>query len=350
MVQIQTMQQIQWPRREKLAQLPTPFHRLERFGIDLPTRIWLKRDDLTGFVLSGNKVRKLEFILAHAQHLGIKRVVTCGGLQSNHCRATAFACAQLGLQCHLILRGSTGSNAAGTVARGGNYLLDQIAGADISIHQHEDYSANLTQLLAACKQSYEQQGEPTLIIPTGASDGLGIWGYALAAYELMADFDRVGIAPAVIACATGSGGTQAGLALGFALAGYDVDLVGYAVCDSSQYFKTKVQNDLNDWQALNPELYWQTKPRFRTEDRFVGAGYGRATTHELKRIHNLAKNEGVLLDPVYTGKAFNGFVTDIEEGAIIGDDAVFVHTGGGFGVFPYEPSLNAICSNENLTN
>ena len=318
-----------WPPRESLAQLPTPMHRLKRFGGDLGARLWIKRDDLTGFLLSGNKVRKLEFVLAHAKSLGVNRIVTCGGVQSNHCRATAFACAQLGIACHLVLRDTEGRNA------GGNFLLDQMAGADCSIYAVKEYMAGLPGLMSHWSGVYESKGEVVLQVPTGASDGVGIWGYAAAAFELLEDFRREGITPAAVVCATGSGGTQAGLALGFALAGFDVDLVGYAVCDNAAYFDRKVAADIADWKRLNPAIKLPVEPRYRTVDTYVGRGYAKPGAADLAMALEFARLEGVMLDPVYTGKAFHGLVTDLRvSGAPVGD-IVFVHTGGGFGVFPY---------------
>ncbi len=324
-----------WPPRESLAQLPTPMHRLNRFGCDLETRLWIKRDDLTGFVLSGNKVRKLEFVLARAKSLGVTRIVTCGGVQSNHCRATAFACAQLGMGCHLVLRDTRGRNA------GGNYLLDQMAGSDCSTYGPKEYMAGLPGLMSYWAGVYEARGEVVLQVPTGASDGVGIWGYAAAAFELIEDFRREGITPSTIACATGSGGTQAGLALGFALAGFDVDLVGYAVCDDSAYFDRKVAADIAGWGRLNPDVPLPREPRYRTVDDYVGAGYAKPGAADLGMALELARLEGVMLDPVYTGKAFHGFVTDLRAAGSLGE-AVFIHTGGGFGVFPYEQEYLAL--------
>lgn len=318
-----------WPPKERLAQLPTPMHRLARFDQSLDARLWLKRDDLTGFVLSGNKVRKLEYVLAYAKRLGVTRIITCGGVQSNHCRATAFACAQLGLACHLVLRDTQGRNA------GGNFLLDQMAGADCSIYSVKEYTGGLSKFMSHWAGINEAKGEVVLEVPTGASDGLGIWGYAAAAFELIEDFQREGIAPQVVACATGSGGTQAGLALGFALAGYEVDLVGYAVCDDAAYFDRKVAADIADWQRRNPDVCLQAPLRYRTVDAYVGAGYAKPGEADLALALEMARTEGVLLDPVYTGKAFHGFITDVQNGMAPNADVVFVHTGGGFGVFPY---------------
>ncbi|HEY7773116.1 MAG TPA: D-cysteine desulfhydrase family protein [Marinagarivorans sp.] len=324
------------PARVSLAQLPTPFHQLQRYDADVRSRLWLKRDDLTGFLLSGNKVRKLEFVLAHAQSLGVERIITCGGIQSNHCRATAFACAQLGLKCHLILRDAKGRDS------GGNYMLDQLAGAQQSIYPVNEYASNLSAIADQWLQAYAARGERALFVPTGASDGVGIWGYAAAAFELLEDFERAGIAPKVVACATGSGGTQAGLALGFALAGSDIEVVGYAVCDDAAYFDSKVASDIAKWQGLNPSLALMRPPRYRTVDNYVGRGYAKPGAEDLAEALRLAKLEGILLDPVYTGKAFYGLVTDMRTGQFGANDVVFVHTGGGFGVFPYEGDYQAL--------
>ena len=326
---------INWPARLPLARLPTPLVVLKRFSV-AGKKIWFKRDDLTGFTCSGNKVRKLEFVLAKAQALGATRIITCGGLQSNHCRATAFACAELGFKCHLVLR-------EGAASQGGNLLLDRIAGADICTYPPPVYGPKLPALLEEWRQHYEALGERSMVVPTGASDGIGIWGYALAAQELLADFNREGIAPKYVVCATGSGGTQAGLALGFAMAGAAVEVVGVAVCDDAAYFNAKVAADIAHWQALNPNAHLVNEPVFHSLDAYVGAGYAKVGKDDLALILALAREEGVLLDPVYTGKAFLGLVTELQEGRLCGsEDIVFVHTGGGFGVFPYEAQLAAM--------
>jgi D-cysteine desulfhydrase len=291
-------------------------------------RLWVKRDDLTGCALSGNKVRKLEFITAYAQDNGYDTLITCGGVQSNHCRATAFAGAQLGLQVHLLLRGDRPDDIDG------NLLLDEIAGATVNFYSAKEYFAGIDQIFSAWQAHYAGQGRRALAIPTGGSDGIGAWGYIRACEELVEDFDSAGIERAHIVCASGSGGTQAGLTLGSALHGLPATVWGVAVCDDERYFLEKTASDAADWQRRYPDT---AMPDFepRVLDGYVGEGYGIADDSIFELIGSLGRLEGLVLDPVYTGKAFAGMLAEIERGRFADcRDIVFVHTGGLFGVFP----------------
>ena len=282
------------PPRLSLAQLPTPLQPLDRLSEWLggETRLWVKRDDLTGSVLSGNKVRKLEFTLAQAIEDGCDTIITCGGVQSNHCRATALLCAQLGLRCQLILRG------AEPAVGDGNLLLDQLAGADIEFHSARYYQSNLDTLLAAAKQRSDDAGHPAFVVPTGASDGIGVWGYLMAAQELQQDFSRLGIAPEHIVCATGSGGTQAGLTLGAQLLNLQSQVWGVNVCDDEAWFLNKVRADIADWrERYSPEFDLDSLDT-RVIDGYVGAGYAIADEAVFQTIATVARLEGLILDPV----------------------------------------------------
>lgn len=321
---------MEWPEKVPLAQLPTPFHRLIRISDELGVNIWLKRDDLSGFILSGNKVRKLEYLLAKAKAEGARWVITCGGLQSNHCRATAFACAAAGLKCHLVLRD-------GDKRESGNLFLDELAGAKVSVVPQAEYAKSLNEILHATALEYERRGEKACVIPTGGSNGVGIWGYLQAAFELKEDFARHGISPSHIVCASGSGGTQAGLTVGAAMAGLEASVLGFAVCDNEQYFIDKIKADIASWRAACSLIDAPSDAPFSVNDRYIGLGYARSRDEELAFIAQIARQEGVLLDPVYSGKAFMGLVSEIKQNRnAFGSDVVFVHTGGGFGVFPYE--------------
>jgi len=322
------------PPKIPLALLPTPLQPLDRLSAQLPgPRIWIKRDDLTGSTLSGNKVRKLEYVIAEAIAQGCNMLITCGGLQSNHCRATAFAGAQLGLPVHLLLRGAAPSSSDG------NLLLDRLAGAEISYYPGEDYGAIINGLFEQWVYHYQQQGLTPYCIPMGASDGVGTWGYLSACAELRQDFDRLGIKPSYIICATGSAGTQAGLTLGSYQYGLNAQVIGMAVCDNEAYFQEKVAADIRDWQAryLPDEKQPLTDAlSIQTNDRYIGPGYAKADTEVFDTIAWLAREEGVLLDPVYTAKAFHGLITELRQGHYSdADDIVFVHTGGQFGLFPH---------------
>ncbi|QFU76019.1 D-cysteine desulfhydrase family protein [Halioglobus maricola] len=321
---------LQYPRKNDLAQIPTPLLPLdrasERWGCG--HRLWVKRDDLTGSALSGNKVRKLEYITAHAQDHGFDTLITCGGIQSNHCRATAFAGAQLGLSVHLILRGLEEG------PRDGNLLLDHLAGATVNCYSTREYVEGLDGLFEQWQAHYAALGRKALAIPTGGSDGIGLWGYIAACEELKADFGHANIERAHIVTATGSGGTQAGLTLGAALHQLPADVWGVNVCDDEQYFIDKVAADIAHWHSLYPEAP-AVDYATRVLDGYVGPGYGKAGAEVFDLIAQLAALEGIVLDPVYTGKAFRGMLDEIAAGRFTGcQDIVFMHTGGIFGVFP----------------
>jgi D-cysteine desulfhydrase len=321
---------LRYPRRVELARLPTPLQYLERASARWGRghRLWVKRDDLTGCTLSGNKVRKLEFIAAHALDDDCDTLITCGGLQSNHCRATAFVGAQLGLKVHLLLRGEE------PVEHDGNLLLDRLAGAEVSCYPPRRYFREIDELFRQWQAHYAGQGRKALAIPTGGSDGVGVWGYIAACEELAADFEQVGIERAHVVTATGSGGTQAGLTLGTALHRLPATVWGVNVCDDEQYFLDKVRADAADWRRRYPD-----SPAVAVEPRvldgYVGEGYGIASDEVFRLIAELSRLEGLVLDPVYTGKAFQGLLAELEAGRFEGcRDIVFVHTGGIFGLFP----------------
>jgi D-cysteine desulfhydrase len=324
------------PPRLKLAQLPTPLQLLDRLSKHIGgPKIWVKRDDLTGSVLSGNKVRKLEFNLAQAIAEDCDTIISCGGLQSNHCRATALLCAQLGLKCHLILRGSE------TPFPDGNLLLNHLAGAEISYYPAAQYQRELDDILVHVQSTYQKQNKKAFIIPTGASDAIGVWGYVEACAELKQDFIEHGISPSHIICATGSGGTQAGLSAGVQRYGIDAKVWGVNVCDDEAWFLNKVKCDLKDWEQRYQTGINLDALSVNVIDGYVGAGYAQAGQEVFNCIADIARGEGLVLDPVYTGKAFYGMLDQLKNGRF-GDtsDIVFVHTGGVFGVFPQRENFN----------
>lgn len=324
---------ISYPQKLELAQTPTPLQLLSRLSAEVGTRIWIKRDDMTGCTISGNKVRKLEFTLAQALSEGADTIITCGGLQSNHCRATAILGAQLGLKVHLILRGETPEELDG------NLLLDSLAGAQITAYPLSEYQ-QLSTLFDHWVEHYRREGRQAFAIPTGASDGIGAWGYIHCVEEMSAQFKARGITPGAIVCASGSGGTQAGLTLGCSLLNLDVPVVGFAVCDDEAYFQQKIREDITDWtlryrQTLNVDAL-----PVHVNDQYIGPGYGRATEEVFATIRRVAALEGIILDPVYSGKAFYGMLKELERGSFPSDsDLVFIHTGGLFGLFPQRQQL-----------
>ena len=329
-----------YPERLDLAQTPTPFYALDRFRSHLQKcsdsvpRLWIKRDDLSGCLTSGNKVRKLEFLFAEAQREGCTTIITSGGVQSNHCRAVAVLGAQLGFHVHLLLRLDRDPDPVG------NLFLDQLMGAKISLYSAREFK-QLEQLFQQWQQYYSKQGISSYSIPTGGSNGTGLWGYISASEELQQDFARAQIMPTKLIHATGSGGTQAGLTLGCMMLDMKMSVLGYAVCDNARYFHNKVLEDILQWREKFALDIDTDQLSINTNDNYIGPGYGIADPAIFEMIKTLARLEGVALDPVYTGKAFYGMVEDIKQGRFGDDkDIVFLHTGGLFGLLAQQQSLN----------
>lgn len=297
--------------------------------------IWIKRDDLTGFELGGNKVRKLEFLLADAVHQKADVIITCGGVQSNHCRATAFAAARLGLRSHLLLRGDKPN------ALDGNTLLASLAGAECTYYPPSSWK-NLDAHFAVWVEHYRNRGLNVYCIPTGASNALGLWGYISAAEELSRDFTAHDVAMDMVCCATGSGGTHTGLALGLSCLAPDIRVRAYAVCDDRRYFETKGVKDLLEWKNFYLGSSEPSEVKLDIEDGYMGEGYALANEPIFETIALVARTEGILLDPVYTGKAFYGLIDQIKSGKL--DDCTnvcFIHTGGAFGIYPYKDRIKS---------
>jgi D-cysteine desulfhydrase len=327
-----------FPSKVSLANLPTPYRALVSVS---GTQVWIKSDDQSGSILSGNKVRKLEYLLAEAKSKGAARVITCGGLQSNHCRATALACARLNLKCSLILRDNRGLKvSAEKLDPVGNVLLDQLAGADIHIIPAAEYHRRLDTIFGEISSRYEALGESVYCIPTGGSNGLGVWGYVQCCQELLSDFEQCSQIPSVIVCAAGSGGTLAGLALGCALLKIPARILGFAVCDDRQYFLDKVEADIRECLQASELSAAQiddllSRLNYDVIDRYIGPGYARPYPEMIQCIDWAAKNLGEIFDPVYTGKAFYGCLEEIKAGRLSDEHITFVHTGGVFGLQAY---------------
>ena len=322
-----------YPDRLSLAQLPTPLQPLSFPDVG-EHRLWCKRDDLTGCLLSGNKIRKLEFVLAEAQAQGADTLITCGGLQSNHCRATALLAAELGFGCELVLRGDKP-----TVADG-NLLLSQLAGASIGYHPVRKFQHHLPQLLQDAAERQRAARRTPYVIPTGASDGVGVWGYIAAAEELAGQFAEHGITEPLVVCAAGSGGTLAGLAAGLSLFCPGAQVLGVAVCDDAEYFYRRVHEDLTECRARYPQADLPAPTNFSLVDDYIGPGYAQAYPEVFETIASVARSSGMVLDPVYTAKAFYGMLAELRLGQVAARDLVFVHTGGVFGVYPERAALS----------
>lgn len=317
------------PPRLELARLPTPviaLHNLaQQFGME---QLLLKRDDLTGFETSGNKIRKLEYVLAHAREQGADTLVTHGGVQSNHCRATAAIGARLGLRVRLILRSPHADP-----TKDGNLFLDHLFNAQISYHSPDEYTRQLPQVVAAALAEERGKGYSPYFFPVGASTPLGCWGYVRCLGELADQLDRQN--PVDIFCATSSGGTQVGLMLGKALHKLEHwKVIGIPVSDSLAYFQRELRKLERDVvRAYGLELTEQASP-IHLVDGFIGEGYAIPYPDAVETIRSMARLEGILLDPSYTAKALTGMLSLIRNGGLReGATPVFIHSGGGFGLF-----------------
>lgn len=321
------------PRKLSIARTGTPLQPLPRTTEALGVEVLFKRDDLTGSELSGNKVRKLDYLLADAEDHGADTVITCGGEQSNHCRATALAAARVGLGSVLILRCDDPASPPATT---GNILLDRMAGAEIRWIPRTDWPRR-GELLAAEAERLRAAGKRPYVIPEGGSNAMGSWGYISAAQELADDLATLPPRPTTILYACGSGGTGAGLILGGKLAGLTdrgVRVAGINVCDDRDYFLKVIVRICDELTSRWPLGTTITPGEVEIIDGHVGRGYAQSRPEELATIRDVARRDGVVLDPVYTGKAFHGIVTELaRDRRAFGERIVFVHTGGIFGLF-----------------
>jgi D-cysteine desulfhydrase family pyridoxal phosphate-dependent enzyme len=288
--------------------------------------VWIKRDDCTGVTLSGNKARKLEFLLADALDKGCDTVITCGGVQTNHGRATAVAARQLGLHSHLLLRTDDPSAPLGL---SGNLLLDRMVGATLQPISHADYMRR-HQVMAGVADELRARGRTPYVMPEGGSNGLGTWGYIEAVRELADQLEDLGEEVDDIIVACGSGGTAAGVALGVRLSGLNAKVHAVNVCVDAPYFYTYVNKIFSELGAA-----LRAEEVLDIMDGYVGLGYARNTTEELAYIRDVARQTGIILDPVYTGKAMCGLRSEFasHRDRFQGRRLLFIHTGGLFGLY-----------------
>lgn len=310
--------------RVSLGLFPTPFYKLEAISARYGRNIWIKRDDLCGVALGGNKVRKLEFLLAQAQADGCDTVFTTGGAQSNHAMLTAACAARLGMDCKLFLKDR------GVTGRRGNLVLDEIYGAPVRLVDTDDYQ-DIYREMEAEAAGLEARGHRCCRIPLGGSTPLGTLGYAAAARECAVQAMAAGIRVGHLVSATGSGGTTAGLLLGAGLFLPGARVTGMAV--DPQPFRETVL-DLAAGAAALLEAPFQPGEKDLQILECAGPGYAVPDPAATPAILELARTEGILLDPVYTGKAWAGLLAQVKAGGFEGEgDIVFFHTGGAAALF-----------------
>jgi D-cysteine desulfhydrase family pyridoxal phosphate-dependent enzyme len=302
--------------RIRFAHLPTPVEDLPRISTELGgPKIIVKRDDLTGMALGGNKIRKLEFLLAEAQSHGAKTIITAGAVQSNHCRQTAAACARLGFGCTLVLSGEKPTTITG------NLMLDLLFNAKVNYTTLQERDQKLDQTF---KDAWEAGLRPYLI-PYGGSNTTGASAFAFAIKELLDQNCQ----PDWIVFASSSAGTQAGMVTGARLFGYTGKVLGISVDEAEADLKAHVASLATATaDALGEELVFQPQDILVCAD-YLGGGYGVMGGPEIEAIRLFAEKEGMLLDPVYTGRAAAGMIDLIRKGYFKRDETVlFWHTGG----------------------
>lgn len=332
--------------RLPLAFLPTPLHPLRRLSAWLaqnggPSKLqlWIKRDDLTGVGGGGNKTRKLEYLLADALAQNADVILTTGAVQSNHCRQTAAAAAQLGLECHLVLGGDPPDRV------NGNLLLDMLLGAKLHWTERENRLARLDALAGELRAA----GRRPYPITYGGSNSIGARGYVNALEELQTQCASIGLHPDAIAFASSSGGTQAGLLAGSAILGWTPPFIGISVDERAAHLQRMVARLATETAAGLGLAHTFAITDVIVEDGYLGGGYGVLGDLERDAIRLMAQTEGIFLDPVYTGRALGGLLDLLRNTPerLIGRDSgrsqslVFWHTGGAPALFAYADALTA---------
>ncbi len=317
--------------RVSIGHLPTPLEPLHRLSAMLGgPELWIKRDDQTGLATGGNKTRKLEFLVADALAQEADTLISCGATQSNHARQTAAAAAKFGMACTLVLRGEEPSQAQG------NLLLDRLLGAEVVWAGDEP----LVERMEAVADDLRAQGRRPYVVPYGGSNPLGASGYVAAMEELLAQCAERDLHFDHIVLASSSGGTQAGLMVGARALGYEGRILGISVDPTADRLRQTLA-DLATATADRLGLGFTFAPEdFDVEDRYLGGGYAVIGDLEREAIRTLARVEGILLDPVYTGRAFGGLLDLIRQGAFGPQERVlFWHTGGIPGLFGFAEML-----------
>ena len=320
--------------RVSLGHFPTPLEKMENLTKTLGgPQIWIKRDDCTGLASGGNKTRKLEYLVADALEKGADTLVTQGATQSNHVRQTAAAARKLGMKCHALLERRV-TNQGDQYEQTGNVLFDDMLHCE---YEFRPEGLDMNAEGQALADQLRDKGAKPYFIPGGGSNPIGALGYANAAAELIYQADNSGLKIDKLIHATGSAGTQAGLVAGFHALNAPIDVIGISV-------RAKQEAQINNVHKLacaTSELIG-VKTELNRElvvahDEYVGPGYGQPTDEMVDAISLLASEEGIFLDPVYSGKGMAGMIGLIRQGAFKREDnIVFLHTGGAVGLFAYQ--------------
>lgn len=316
------------PNKLHLGQFPTPMHRLDNMSRVLGRNIYIKRDDMTGVSTGGNKVRKLEYLLYDAKEKGADYVLTTGGAQSNHAMLTAACCNKIGIKAILVLK------QRGVQGRVGNLLINELLGADVRFVDTDSYD-DVYKEMDRIADELRAAGHNPYLVPVGGSVPLGTVGYVDCAREIFAEALEQDIKINRIVSTAGSGGTLAGLVLGAMLYGDGCKVTGVAVCDDPfEEITAELVNGAAE--ILGADVH--VEPKDIDILRYYGAGYAQPSKEGLEAITLMAQQEGLILDPVYTGKAFAGLMYLIRTGKIGENETVlFLHSGGTASLFAVDP-------------
>jgi L-cysteate sulfo-lyase len=318
--------------RVRLCHLPTPLEHLPRLSEHLGgPQIYVKRDDCTGLATGGNKTRKLEFLLAEAIEGGADTLITVGAVQSNHCRQTAAAAAKAGLGCHLLLQRAVPSDDP-AYEQAGNVFLDRLLGADVEFF---DTPGEVAEAMLATATRLRAEGRTPYFIPVGGSTPVGALGYVNCALELMRQAYVDGLRVDWLLTPSSSAGTHAGLVVGMQGGGARVPVLGLSTGDTKEVQEAKVwalARQTASLLELQPGAVG--RDAVVVDDRFVGGGYGHPTEGMVEAVRTAARLEGLLFDPVYTGKMLAGLFHLCREGFFDSDtNVVLLHSGGSAGLF-----------------
>ncbi len=320
--------------RIRLGHLPTPLEPLEVLSKHLGgPRLWIKRDDCTGLSTGGNKTRKLEYLMADARAQGADTVITQGATQSNHARQTAAAAAKLGMACHILLEDRTGYTDP-AYTQSANVMLDKLHGATVS---RRPGGADMQAEMEAVAEDLRKTGKRPYVIPGGGSNPVGALGYVAAALELVAQAAAMDLRIDHVVHATGSAGTQAGLVAGLVGLNSGIPVLGIGVRAPRERQEANVLA-LAQRTADHLGLPSGTvrAEHVQANCDYVGQGYGIPTEGMVEAVKLLAEKEGILLDPVYSGKGMAGLIDLISKGYFKPEEnVVFIHTGGAVGLFGY---------------
>ena len=322
--------------RVPLAHLPTPLEHLPRLSAELGgPHIYVKRDDCTGLATGGNKTRKLEFSMAAALEEGADTIVTVGAVQSNHVRQAAAAACKLGLRCEVLLEHRV-TDPSEYYVGSGNVLLDRIFGANLREYPGgTDFDAAMGEVAEEVRAA----GGKPYIIPGGASNRVGALGYVNCAIEMLGQFEQQGLDVSHVVTATGSAGTQGGLVVGLKAMASSIPLLGIGVNVPRDQQEQKVYDLACETAEFIGKPGCVAREDVVANCDYVGAGYGVPTESMNEAVLMLARTEGLLFDPVYSGKALAGMIDLVRTGELDGENIVFLHTGGAAALFAYADQL-----------